>query len=345
MQRTRRLLILATALGLAAALLTGCDPGSGGTTSSTTRPAPTTTRPSCATTGLPTTVAYRSIAGVAPNALSLDVHAPARACRAPVVLWVHGGGYHLGDKANQVQDKVTRFNAEGWIFVSINYRLTVPGAAASARFPDHYEDVAAAVAWVHRSIRAYGGDPDRLALLGHSAGADIVANVADQPRYLAAVGLRTSNLDCIGPLDTEGFDKVASVGEGESAQWQSALGNNPAYLTETSATRWLTPTSAVPRTVGVVRGTVGRRAIERAYLAKVAATGTVAVAIDAAGLTHEQVNTRIGAPGDTVMTPPLIAFLTDCFAIPRAVEDDGPGLDPTVRPVGSPRRSVRASGR
>lgn len=330
----RRLLTTAAVLGAAAGALAGCESAPPAPSSTTRVPAPatspsasastpTTTAPRgpCASGARPTTVAYRSIAGVAPDALSLDVHAPARPCGAPVVIWVHGGGYHVGDKANQVADKVRRFNAEGWIFVSVNYRLTVPGSPVSARFPDHYEDVAAAVAWVHRSIGGYGGDPDRLALLGHSAGADIVANVADQPRYLEAVGLHTWDLDCAGPLDTEGFNKVASVGDGESAQWHSALGNDPAYLTETSATRFLTPTSAVPRTIGVIRGTAGRRAIERAYLAKVAAAGVRTTAIDASGLSHEEVNSRIGAPGDTVMTPPLVAFLRDCFATPRAMED------------------------
>jgi acetyl esterase/lipase len=310
---TRRWGTVLAGVLLVGAAATACDPGPGPTTT-TTRPAPTTTKPqACATAGLPTTVAYRSIPGVSANALSLDVHAPARACRAPVVLWVHGGGYHTGDKANQVRDKVARFNAEGWLFVSINYRLTVPGSATSAQFPDHYEDVAAAIAWVRRSIAAYGGDPARLALLGHSAGADIVANVADQPRYLAARGLAPSDLACIGPLDTEGFDKVASVGDGESAQWRSALGNEPDYLTATSATRFIQRGDDLPDTIGVVRGTAGRRAIEQAYLDAVAATGARTVRIDAAGLTHQEVSTRIGAAGDTVMTPPLVAFLRTCF--------------------------------
>lgn len=308
---SRRILV-SVVLALTAAVATACDAGPAAPTTTTVAPSGA----SCATPGLPRTVAYRSIPGVAPNALSLDIHAPVRSCRSPVVLWVHGGGYHAGDKANQVRDKVARFNAEGWLFVSINYRLTVPGSATSARFPDHYEDVAAAVAWVHRSIRAYGGDPNRLALLGHSAGADIVANVADQTTYLAAEGLTPSVLDCIGPLDTEGFDKVASVGDGESAQWRSALGNEPGYLTTTSATRFIRTGDDLPDTIGLVRGTAGRRAIERAYLDKVASTGARTVTIDAAGLTHEQVNTRIGAAGDTVMTPPLLAFLHGCFRIP-----------------------------
>lgn len=307
----RRFLLAASGTVLAAATMTACDAAPGAPSATTVAPSAAT----CAQPGLPTTVPYRTITGVSANALSLDIHAPVRSCLSPVVLWVHGGGYHKGDKANGVRDKVALFNAKGWLFVSINYRLTVPGSPTSARFPDHFEDVAAAVAWVHDSIRAYGGDPNRVALLGHSAGADIVANVADEPAYLAAEGLGPSALDCIGPLDTEGFDKVASVGDGESAMWQSALGNNPDYLTETSATRFIEATDDVPATIGVFRGTPGRQAIEKAYLAKVATTGARTVAIDAIGLSHEDVNTRIGAPGDTVITPPLMAFLTDCFRI------------------------------
>ncbi len=64
----------------------------------------------CARDGLPTTVAYRRLVGVPRNATSLDVYAPAEACRAPVIVWVHGGGYHYGDKANAMEDKAALFN-------------------------------------------------------------------------------------------------------------------------------------------------------------------------------------------------------------------------------------------
>ena len=66
--------------------------------------------PACGTPGAPTTVAYRSVDGVPTNQLSLDVHTPAAACDAPVVMWVHGGGFVRGDKSNQVADKVRLFN-------------------------------------------------------------------------------------------------------------------------------------------------------------------------------------------------------------------------------------------
>jgi arylformamidase len=211
---------------------------------------------------------------------------------------------------------VALFNAQGWILVSVNYRLTAPGQTASAQYPDHFDDVASAVAWVHEHISEYGGDPGRIALLGHSAGADIVANVATNPQYLRNAGLGLDALRCAGPLDTEGFDKVragANDPDGEKEQWKTALGNNPDYLTATSATLLVRPGIGIPPMIGVVRGTPQRQEIETAFLAAIRSAGIESTGIDARTLTHEQVNARIGAPGDTVMTAPLVGFLGRCF--------------------------------
>jgi len=321
--------------------------------------APATAAPQCARDGLPKTVAYDTIDGVDPNLLSIDIHAPAGACGAPVVRWVHGGGYRIGDKAQQVSDKaqqvsdkaqqvsdkaqqvsdkaqqvsdkaqqvsdkVTLFNDKGWILVSVNSRLTEQDNPESANFPDHFDDVASAVAWGHDNIGAYGGDPSRIALLGHSAGADIVSNVTTNPTYLAAHGLGLDSVVCAGPLDTEGFDKVtaaASDPDSEKEQWQAALGENPNYLTETSAILLVKPGIGIPPTIGVVRGSPQRQTIETAYLATLEAAGVATVSIDARSIGHSQVNTQIGAAGDTVMTAPVVAFLTDCFnpVVPKVV--------------------------
>ncbi len=267
----------------------------------------------CPTVGLPTTVAYETIAGVPTDLVSLDIHAPAAKCNAPVVMWVHGGGYQIGDKANQMSDKVRLFNSKGWVLVSVNYRLTVTGDPSSAHYPDHYNDVAASVAWVNQHIGRYGGDPTRIALLGHSAGADIVSNVTTNPRYLNGKGLNLSNITCAGPLDTEGFDKAAASAD-EKPQWAEALGNDPNYIFDTSATKQAAAGKGIPPTIGVYRGTANRQQIENAFLDKLTSIGVVATRIDARTLSHEDVNTRIGAAGDTVMTPPLINFLTNCFS-------------------------------
>ena len=320
----RSALVAAAAAVVLGLLVSACGATTGGSAgtaaSATAAPAAAASGSArrCATPGLPTTVRYRTVPGVAANLTSLDVHAPARACDAPVVVWVHGGGYQVGDKRNQMADKVRLFNARGWILVSVNYRLTTPGKPGSATFPDHYEDVAAAVAWVHAQIPRYGGDPERTALRGHSAGADIVSNVTAQPSYLAKHHLAPSDLACTAPLDTAGFDKLARPPDAdERRQWAAALGGDPKRLAATSATRLVRAAGAeadVPPTLTVYRGTAARQRIEKGYAAALRAAGTPVTLVDATRLSHNEVNSRIGAPGDQVMTPALVRFLTSCFA-------------------------------
>ncbi len=316
-------------LVLAFVLIAGC---SGATTDASTdqaptpRPTPATTTTTTATApasndcrqdDLETTVAYTTIAGVDPNLTSLDVYPPASVHHhAPVVIWVHGGGCSIGDKANQISNKVRLFNDAGWILVSVNYRLTNPALSRSAQYPDHYNDVAASVGWVHDNISQYGGNPSRIALLGHSAGADIVSNLVTNPTYLQTAGLDLTAITCAGPLDTEGFDKSeagATDPDGERAQWKHALGNNPDYIAETSATLHIATGIGIPPMIGVVRGTSGRQRIETEFLAALDAAGITTATIDARSLSHNEVNNQIGGPNDQVMTAPLMQFLTNCL--------------------------------
>lgn len=327
-RRARTIATLALALALTtAACATGTSEratttttaGTSSTSTTATQPPKTATNspaPACRQTATKATVAYRKIAGIPANTTSVDVYPVAGVCNAPVVMWVHGGGYQIGDKSQQIRDKVKLFNAKGWILVSVNYRLTTPGKPGSAQFPDHFDDVANAVAWVHTNIARYGGDRTRIALLGHSAGADIVSNVATNPTYLRQHRLDLRVLDCAGPLDTEGFDKTtANAGSlgGEKKQWSDALGNNPNYVTETSATGLIKPGIHIPPMIGVYRGSPTRQKIENGFLDALTKAGIRTTKIDARSLTHAQVSQNIGAPGDKVMTTPVVRFLTTCF--------------------------------
>ena len=271
----------------------------------------------CAKAPSAKTVAYKRVSGVPANLTSLDVYAPSRACRrgrsAPVVMWVHGGAYSIGDKANQMRDKVRLFTGRGYVFVSVNYRLSVPGRAKSAKYPDHFRDVAAAVSWVNREIGRRGGDRRRVALLGHSAGADIVSNVAADPRWLKERKLSLKAVRCAGPLDTEGFDKQAA-GPRAQGQWQRAFPNLPTYARDTSAVKLIRRGIGIPSTITVARGAPRRQAIQQRYAATLRRAGVSATVIEARSLSHEQVSRRIGARGDTVMTPPLTRFLGRCLA-------------------------------
>ena len=168
------------------------------------------------------------------------------------------------------------------------------------------------------NIADYGGDPQRIALLGHSAGADIVSNVLLNPAYLDAVGMTAADLACAGPLDSEGFDKFAAGTadiRGLQQEWRTALGNAPDYLRSTSANWLIAAGRDVPPIIGVVRGSTRRRAIETAFLTKLDAIGVPTTSIDASTLTHHEVNSRIGARGDRVMTPPLMRFLDRCLGV------------------------------
>jgi len=321
--RGRRPLLVLLVCALLAASTAACD-GSGDGERTTAVPSTNTTNTTSTATSTgdggcrsrnrtsERDVAYREVAGVDANLTSLDVYTFAGACNAPVVVWVHGGGYRTGDKANGMRDKVRLAREHGWVLVSLDYRLTRPGEPGSARFPDHFDDVAAALAWVHDHAGEYGGDPSQIALLGHSAGADIVANVAVNPRYLEAHGRAPADIACAGPLDTEGFDKTRSS-PAQQRMWETALGDNPRYVTETSATLLVEPGIGIPPMIGVVRGTPERQQIERRFLETLRDAGIEATEIDARALSHREVNTRIGAPGDDVMTPPLVAFLDSCF--------------------------------
>lgn len=321
---TSRLLSLGIALSALAAC-SGDRPGSTATSAPDQVTAPPTeplgssepgssASQDCRIDGEVTTVQYRELPEVPADSVSLDVYGAAPGCGAPVVIWVHGGGYQVGDKRNQIDDKVALAQAQGWVLVSVNYRLTDPADPASARFPDHYDDVAHAIGWVHDHVDEHGGDPSRVALLGHSAGADIVSNVATVPTYLEAVDLGLEDLRCAGPLDTAGFDKTAPVRDAEDRMWEQALGNEPDYRTLTSATLHVRPGIGIPPMIGVVRGGAARRAVETAFLAALDDAGIHTVTIEAGSLSHAEVNNRIGASGDTVMTPPLVAFLAECFA-------------------------------
>jgi acetyl esterase/lipase len=110
----------------------------------------------------------------------LDIYAPDRAVNAPVIVSIHGGGLRQGDKS-QHTFVGQRFAAAGNVTVVVNHRLS-PGVA----HPAHIEDIATAVAWVKRNIANYGGDPDKLFVIGHSAGAYLAALLVLDPRHLAA---------------------------------------------------------------------------------------------------------------------------------------------------------------
>jgi arylformamidase len=125
---------------------------------------------------------------------TLDVYAPAEGKNHPVVVWIHGGGWHSGDKRD-VKTKPQAFTDKGFVFVSINYRLQVwtdPHLSPGVTIKQIAEDVAKAIHWTHDHAKDYGGDPKTIFVMGHSAGAQLAALVCTDDRYLKAENLSLS---------------------------------------------------------------------------------------------------------------------------------------------------------
>lgn len=117
----------------------------------------------------------------------LDVYRhAAQTAPAPALLFVHGGAFVRGsrNKTDQIYSNVARFfAAEGMVGVNIGYRL-----ADAAPYPGATQDIAAAVAWVKANADEHGIDPDRLFLMGHSAGGAHAATYAYDSRFQPAGG-------------------------------------------------------------------------------------------------------------------------------------------------------------
>ena len=115
----------------------------------------------------------------------LDIYAPRNiAVGAPVVVFFYGGNWRMGDRADYafVGEALA---SRGILAVIADYRLY-----PDASYPGFVEDSAAAVAWTARRVRSYGGNPERLFVMGHSAGAYNAAMVALDARWLGGQGMK-----------------------------------------------------------------------------------------------------------------------------------------------------------
>lgn len=125
----------------------------------------------------------------------LDVYVPTEGTNLPVVIWFHGGSFSAGDK-KEVHRKPQAFVDKRFVFVSVNYRLL-----PQVRVKQIAEDAAKAIRWTHDHVNDYGGDPDRIIVMGHSAGKQLAALVCTDESYLKGEGLSFSIIKGCVPVD------------------------------------------------------------------------------------------------------------------------------------------------
>jgi acetyl esterase/lipase len=165
----------------------------------------------------------------------LDLVRPAGGVRAPVLLFVHGGGWSIGDKAHAAGGKARWANSNGWAFASANYRL-VPQATVEQQAAD----VAGAIAWLRANAAAQGLDPNRIILMGHSAGAHLVALVGTDPQYLNSAGVPMGSIKGVVLLDGAGYDVAPQANaplNPVKPMYDAAFGTDPKRQAALSPTR------------------------------------------------------------------------------------------------------------
>jgi acetyl esterase/lipase len=227
------------------------------------------------------------------------------------MIWVHGGGWAKGDKAT-VGNLAQSFLNEGFILVSINYRL-VPVVS----FEEQAQDIATAIRWVIDHGRAYGGNPDSIFTIGHSAGAHLVALVATNEKYLEAKGLSLAALRGVVPLDTAVYDIpafAARFGGKLPDLYAQPFSQDPArWKIASPSTHIQEGKSIPPMIVGYSGGqqpfaNPNRAKDAEAFVSRLKTAGIMAEVVGAPEKTHEQIAREFGTPGDHV-SERVFAFL------------------------------------
>jgi arylformamidase len=238
---------------------------------------------------------------------SLDVYIPAdaKSGKRPIVFWIHGGGWTGGDK-REMAAKPTAFVEHRFVFVSINYRL-FPGASIGAIA----RDVAKAVRWMHDHAREFGGDGDKIFVMGHSAGAQLAALVCTDERLLAAEGLPLSILRGCVPVDGDTYDVPVQI-QMESATnsklHQSKFGDS-ASQKDLSPVTHVAGGKGVPAFLLIFVAKHPETSAQAQRLAKALRAAGISVQTFAAENTdHKKLNNDLGTAGDKP-TASIFGFL------------------------------------
>lgn len=232
---------------------------------------------------------------------------------SPLVIFVHGGGWKRGDKSMSVGDKCSHYLQQGYAFASVNYRL-VP----SCTVEEQAADVAHAIAFLVRRAEPLGFDGKRVALMGHSAGAHLVALVGTDLSYLKQAELSPKALRGVIPLDGAAYDVARQIAEGGDFMHDTYL---QAFGTEPERQAKLSPTkqAAAPNApaflilhVQRVDGTAQSIALGEAL--RKAGTPAEVKGFAGQGLKgHMEINRDLGKP-DYPATPVVDAWLKKVLA-------------------------------
>ena len=243
-----------------------------------------------------------------PRRNSLDVFTPRKARNpTPVVIFVHGGAWQFGDKrlTNKKQSWLTKNEIA---LVSANYRF-VPDVDVA----DQAADVAAAISWVRKNAKQYNIDRNKIFLMGHSAGAHLVALVATDPSYLEKEKMKPADLAGVIPVDGGGLDVSLQIELAESPSnvrtYKKVFGEDVEKQQLASPIFHLKSGHQFPRflVAHVANRLTTRKQADR-FIEKLISVGGNGETYSADGKTHLTINRDLSTAGDETATR-IIEFI------------------------------------
>jgi acetyl esterase/lipase len=247
-----------------------------------------------------TDIAYYDGPDAHPLKHRLDLFVPNGLPNAPVLVFVHGGGWSSGDKS--LYGFVGRtFAQQGFVTAVINYRLS-----PAVQHPAHIEDVARAFAWVYRNISQYGGNPEKIFVMGHSAGGHLVALLALDEKYLQAHGLTLSAIK--GAIPISGVYDVTIEPRGPFNVYQIVFGTDPQQRRDASPIAHVGPNKPPFLIMYAQFDFPGFDAQARQLLSLLREHENEATLVEIPGRDHVTIIATIGGPNDPT-TEEILKFL------------------------------------
>ena len=238
---------------------------------------------------------------------TLDVYWQPGQPRQPAIIYLHGGGWAFGDKS-EVNSKPDYFVPNGFVFVSMNYRLRW-----DYQLFDQLEDVVAGIAWVKKNGSRYGIDTNRIVLMGHGAGAHLAALVATDARHLKAADMSLKDLRAIVAIDSLSYD-IPRVHKElgsfvERRQHRLVFGENKKVQMEASPIHHVKPGIGIPGFALLYVPDNEASTLQAQAFAKVLIDAKVnTVMIPGNTKTNLSIDVELGRAGD-ISTGALMAFL------------------------------------
>lgn len=261
----------------------------------------------------------------------------------PIALFVHGGGWARGEKRGFLERRAPAFGRVGCILATMNYRL-----APAAQHPAQVRDAAAAVAWLKANARAFGGDPDALFVMGHSAGAQIAALAAVDERWLGEQKLGLDALRGAIMIDGGAYDVLARSDDRADAVavLTQAFGDDRDAWADASPLRHVAPGKKIAPCLLLRAGrNPDSEEPTRLFSEALVGAGVITQVTHFPNKNHVSISRDLGLPGDGP-TWRILDFIAEQTGRPRPPRPPAPVNPPPVelQPVEGEKDGEKSDG-